>query len=158
MHYEEMASTRAVRGSEVASADLPSAWRNGAVVLAITASITLAALLVAAQAGMELEFDRVDGRNARVRPGIGVLTLVLAVLAGTTLLATVGRRSEKAWKGVAWAGLLLSLLSTAAPLSSSAGAGVTALLVSLHVLAGVTWFVVLMRAVRQTRSNDLQDR
>ncbi len=156
-----MAPTRAPRadsGSQVESADLPSAWRNGAVVLAITASITLVALLVAAQAGMELDFDRVDGRNARVRPGIGVLTLVLSVLIGTALLDFVGRRSEKAWKGVAWAGLLLGLLSTAAPLSSSAGPGVTALLVSLHVLAGVTWFVVLMRAVRQQRSSDLQDR
>ncbi len=155
-----MASTRSeppVTDSQVAPADLPSAWRNGGIVLAITASITLVALLVAVQAGMELRFDRVDGRNARVRPGIGVVTLVITVLVGTALLDLVGRRSEKAWKGVAWAGLVISLLSTAAPLSSTADPGVTALLVSLHVLAGVTWFVVLMRAVRQTRSNDLQD-
>ena len=154
-----MALTQARRSRRVIHVEpdqLPSAWKNGAVVLAVTASITLVALVVAAQAGMQLDFDRVDGRKVSVRPGIGVISLALGVLVGTALLDLIGRRSPRAWMGVAWAGLAFGILSTAAPLSSTAGTGVTTLLVSLHVLAGVTWFTVLTRSLRRAPAGDLQ--
>lgn len=123
--------------------ELPSVARTAAWAMASCLGVTLLLLVVANVAGADLRVLRLDGRTVGVTPSSVVVTVLLAVLAGTILLMAVGRRSRRAWVGVAVVGLLVALLSAVSPLLSEAGPVATVALVSMHITCGLAWFTVL---------------
>ncbi len=123
--------------------ELPSVARTFAWAMASCLGVTLLLLVVANVAGADLGVLRLDGRAVSVTPSSVVVTVMLAVLVGTILLMAVGRRSRRAWVGVAVAGLVVALLSAVSPLLSEAGPVATVALVSMHVACGLVWFTVL---------------
>lgn len=124
--------------------DLPSVARTGAWALAACLGATLLLLLLAASvAGAEPEVVRLDGRSVVVTASSVAVTVLLSVLAGIVLLGLVGRRSRRAWIGVAVGGLVVALLSTVSPLLSQAGPVATVALVAMHVACGLVWLTAL---------------
>jgi hypothetical protein len=131
--------------------ETPSVARAAAWALGGCLGVTLLLLLVATVGGADLDVLRSDGRTVTVTPSAVVVTVMLAVLAGTLLLATLGRRSRRTWTAVAVMGLVLGLASVVAPLSSEATGRTTFVLVAMHVACALVWFTVLTTLLRRTR-------
>lgn len=125
-----------------------SSWRPaiGAALAIVVANLVVLSL------GRLLGADMVVASSAGeppVRVGVGpvVLMSVGPALLGGVVLRFVRRRGVLAWRVVGWLGLALGLASTAMPLSVVATSATTATLALMHVVAGLTWFTAMHRAV-----------
>ena len=141
------APTRATK--EGVDADVPSVGLAAAWALGGCLAVSLVLLLVATVGGAELEVVRADGRTVAVTASTVVVTVLLAVLAGTAALGLVGRRSRRAWTAVAVGGLVVGLASVVSPLTSQGPAWTLVLLASMHVLCGLVWCTVLVALLRR---------
>lgn len=133
-----------------ADPDLPSVARTATWALGACLAVPMALFAAASFAGTPLDVVRSDGREVVVTSGTVAISVLLAVGAGTVLLALVGRRSRRAWLGVAAAGTVVGVASTAAPLTSTAAPVTIALLVAMHVLCGLVWTTVLVSVLRRS--------
>lgn len=129
--------------------ELPSVAKAATWALGACLAVPMTLFAAASFAGTPLDVVRSDGREVTVTSGTVGVTVLLAVGAGTLLLASVGRRSRRAWLGVAAAGAVVGIASTAAPLTSTAAPVTTTLLVAMHVLCGLVWATVLVSLLRR---------
>ncbi len=118
--------------------------RGLAVVAATAATLTVWTVAVPV-AGVNLKADTGSG-PATVTALAVVLTTVLAGLAAWGVLALLERFTRRAvmiWPGVATAVLAVSLLG---PVGSGVGAGATAALVSMHLIAAAVLVPTMARS------------
>lgn len=134
--------TRALAGER--REPLPPVARAGLWFLWASVACCLLLLYVAAVAGADLRVVTRDGDVVPITFGSVVTALLVAALTGLAALALVGRRSRRAWTGVAVAGLGVGLCSAAAPLAVETGALTAAILVTMHVVSAALWFAVLV--------------
>lgn len=132
-----------------AGSDLPSVAKTATWALGACLAVPMALFAAASFAGTPLDVVRSDGREVAVTSGTVAVSVLLAVGIGTLLLALVGRRSRRAWLGVAAAGTVAGIVSTAAPLTSTGAPVTIALLVAMHVLCGLVWTTVLVSLLRR---------
>ncbi len=142
-------STATPNRQERVDGDVPSVGLAAAWALGGCLGVSLLLLLVATVGGAELEVVRADGRTVAVTASTVVVTVLLAVLAGTVALGLVGRRSRRAWTAVAVGGLAVGVVSVLSPLTSEGPAWTLALLASMHVLCGLVWCTVLVALLRR---------
>jgi hypothetical protein len=129
------------------SPNVAHAARIGVVAAGTALVANLAALGVATLAGATMLVRQGAGQPAmRISIALVVVTTLVPVLAGTLLLIPARGWGARGWRAVAAVGLALGLLSVALPLSTQASPGTHLALVSMHVIAGVTWFVVVRGA------------
>jgi Family of unknown function (DUF6069) len=83
-----------------------------------------------------------------IGPELVVVTAIVPLVPATLLLAAVRRRGPKGWRLLATTGLAVGVVSAAGPLLSTATPGTKAVLVSMHVVTGLIWFVLVRRAAR----------
>jgi Family of unknown function (DUF6069) len=75
-----------------------------------------------------------------------IVTTLFPVLIGTLALIPARRWGSRGWRALAAAGLALGVLSVVLPLAMEAGPGTRLALASMHVIAGLTWFLIVRRA------------
>jgi hypothetical protein len=120
--------------------------RSRVLAIGAAAAATFTVWTVAAGVcGVDLVVDTGSGHTV-VTPSAVVLSTVVAGLAGWALLALVerlARRPAAVWSGIAGAVLLISLLG---PLGSAVGAGATAALIAMHLVAGAALIPIMSRS------------
>jgi uncharacterized protein DUF6069 len=101
-------------------------------------------------AGVDLMVDTGSGRTAVTAAAVLIVTMV-AGLAAWGLLAVVERVTQRAamiWSSIAGAVLSVSLLG---PFGSAVGAGATAALVAMHLVAGAVLIPIMARSSVECR-------
>jgi hypothetical protein len=127
-----------------------SALRAGLLVGLIALAGNLLVYAVARLADVNLEVAQPNSDSSQVVGVAEVAGMTIgALVLGALLLVAVARWHPGAWRAVAWLGLALGLLTVPMPLSMEAETAVKVTLASMHVIAGVAWFVVLMARDRR---------
>jgi hypothetical protein len=109
-----------------------------------------ATFIVWTLAGVDLVVDTGSGRTAVTAAAVLIVTMV-AGLAAWGLLALVERVTQRAamvWSWIAGATLVVSLLG---PFGSAVGAGATAALVAMHLVAGAALIPIMARTSVECR-------
>ncbi len=78
-----------------------------------------------------------------------VVTTVLPLFVGTVLLLLARRWRLRGWLTLAVAGLVIGFISVVMPFSVPAEIGTRLALGLMHIITGVTWYVVVRRAAAQ---------
>lgn len=118
---------------------------GAAAVVAVVANVAVYAI----GRGLGADFAAApSGRQGlTIGAGLVLLTTVVPLVPAGVALAVASRWGAKGWRVVAWVGLAIGVLSVVMPLTIEATAGTKSALVLMHVLTGVTWFVVVRRSV-----------
>lgn len=121
--------------------------RTGMTSLAVALAANLVILAVARLLGADMTVHR-PGAGSPMTIGIGPVTVatVLPVLIATLLLLPLRRRVARAWRPMAYAGLVVGLLSVVLPFTVVAEGDTRTSLAAMHVVTGLVWFVVVGRA------------
>lgn len=130
----------------------PSAWRAGVVTAALAAAANLLLYVLARLTGTDFTVATGGREPMEIGPLLVVVNVVAATLVGTLLLATTARRSDRAWRVLAWTGLAFGVLSMVAPLTASGSAGAKLVLAGMHLSTGIVWYSVVTRSVRNHTS------
>lgn len=123
------------------------AWRAGLTAIAGALVTNVIVVVVARALGADM-LVRTDLTQPAMAVGFGMVALltVVPMLLGTLLLLPLRRRGAKAWRVLAVVGLVVALVTVPAPFTVLAQAGTQVALASMHVVAGVAWFVAVTRA------------
>jgi hypothetical protein len=123
------------------------AARAGATSAGVAIAVNLAALGVATLAGADMVVRvSVSQPAMHISGPVVAVTVLVPVLAGTLLLIPARRWGARGWRALATAGLALGVLSVVTPLAVEAASGTRLALASMHLISGVTWFLVVRRA------------
>lgn len=135
--------------------DTRSAWRTAVTAgLAISAT-NLVVLWLGHRLGADMQVARSTGEvGTQVGVGSVVLMSLAPMILGWLALRLAARRGVRAWRGVAWLGLALGLLTVPMPVSVTATTGTSTTLASMHVVAGLVWFAAVRRSAFVPRSSD----
>jgi len=115
----------------------------------VAVALNLVVLAVLAATGADLAVVVPGGPGAITIDAIAVILATLAPLLLAGLIAIlITRRLPAAQRWLAWAGLLVALVSIVAPLTLQADAATRAGLAVMHVVAGIAWFVALTAPAR----------
>lgn len=124
--------------------------RAAAKTAGTTAGLVVVANLVVYAIGRALGADFAvvpsEGRGLTIGAGLVFVTSVVPLLLGGVGLTIASRWGTAGWRVLAWVGLAIGVLSVVMPLTTEATAGTKAALAVMHVLTGVTWFVVVRRS------------
>lgn len=90
----------------------------------------------------------VSGDTQAIGLGMVAAMTVVPFLLGALLLLATRRSAARVWPALAWAGLVLGVLSVAAPLSAEADTGVKVLLSLMHLAAAAGWFTAVRALAR----------
>lgn len=129
------------------SPNLAGAARAGATSAGVAIAANLAVLGVATLAGADMVVRQGASQPAmHISSLLVAVTVLVPVLAGTLLLIPARRWGARGWLALAAAGLALGVLSVVMPLAMEAEPGTRLALASMHVISGVSWFLVVRRA------------
>jgi hypothetical protein len=139
------AATAALATSErTSSAFNPSTrytWRTGLTSIGIALAANLTVLGVALLVGAEMVAAQTSISGLFV-----AATTVVPLLAATLVLLPLRRWGARAWRVLATTGLAIGLVSSRASFTVSAENSTRAALAAMHLITGVTWFVIVRRA------------
>jgi Family of unknown function (DUF6069) len=125
------------------------AWRTGSWAAGLGCAADLLLLGIGVLAGADMNVQPPGSTSAlAIGPELVVVTAIVPLVPATLLLAAVRRRGPKGWRLLATTGLAVGVVSAAGPLLSTATPGTKAVLVSMHVVTGLIWFVLVRRAAR----------
>lgn len=147
-------TSSAVTAQPQLAASSGDTWRTGLLSIAIALPANLLVLGLARLAGADMQV-RPDRTAAAMTIGIGLVTVstVLPMLLATTALLPLRRWGPRAWHALAWTGLVIGLVTIPVPFTMVSEWSTQAALALLHVVAGLSWFVVVRRSAR-AREND----
>lgn len=128
-----------------------SSWRTGVVVFAIAATVDLVILGVVRLAGADMTATPSGGQTMTIGIGAILLALLVTITIGTVVLAFVARTHESRWRLMATVGLVIGVVSIAAPLTAEATIGTKVALASMHVTPALIWFAALRRPMTLRR-------
>lgn len=138
-----------IEGRAVQRASARTAASAGALAAGIAVVVNLVVLLLARVAGADMIAEP-PGQSAMPIGVIQVVAITIgASVVGVVLLLVLRSRAPRAWNVVAIVGLAFGVLSAPAPLTVEATPGTQAALALMHVVAGISWYVVVRRAARQ---------
>jgi Family of unknown function (DUF6069) len=124
--------------------------RSGATSAGLAIATNLAVLGFATLAGADMVVRQSASQPAMQISSLSVaVTILVPVLAGTLLLIPARRWGARGWRALSTAGLALGVLSVVLPLVMEAEPGTRLALASMHVIAGVSWFLVVRRAANR---------
>jgi hypothetical protein len=134
------------------SPSVAGAARAGATSAGVAIAADLAVLGVATLAGADMVVRQSASQAAmRISGPVVAVTVLVPVFAGTLLLIAARRWGARGWRAVAAAGLALGVVSIVMPLAMEAAPGTRLALASMHVISGVSWFLVVRRAATRFR-------
>lgn len=138
-----------VRAHPRFAASSPDTWRTGLLSIAVAVTANLLILGLARLAGADMQV-RPDPSMPAMTIGIGLVAVstVLPMLLASVALLPLRRWGSRAWRALAWTGLVVGLLTVPAPLTMVAEGTTQAALALMHVIAGLSWFVVVRRSAR----------
>lgn len=108
--------------------------------LGIGAALVVNALVFLAGGALGATFDVGQAQPASL-VAVAVSTVVPLAL-GLVVVALVARRRPAFRRFAAWAGLMVAVLSTAAPLTMAAETTTALTLATMHLVVGATWFTL----------------
>lgn len=126
------------------------AWGTGGSALLVAIAVNLVALVVARIAGAEMLVSPSGGEAMEINGWLVFATTVVPLLIASVLLYLARRHRPRSWQVLAVVGLAVAVLTTAMPLSATATTGTKTALVLMHLLTGLVWFVLVMRAATDT--------
>jgi hypothetical protein len=129
------------------SPDVADAARAGATSAGVAIAANLAVFGVATLAGADMVVRQSASQPAmHISSLLVTVTVLVPVLAGTLLLLPARRWGTRGWLALAAAGMALGVLSVVIPLAMEVEPGTRLTLASMHVITGVSWFLVVRRA------------
>ncbi|GEA86558.1 DUF6069 family protein [Cellulomonas cellasea] len=122
-------------------------WRTGLVAAGIAGLANLVVLAVAGALGADLLVRQTpDAAANEVTFGMVAVMSVAPIVLATVVLLVLRRWGAWAWRALAAVGLALGLLTVPMPFAVDATTGTQVALATMHVVAGVVWFVLVRRA------------
>ncbi|MBB2922289.1 DUF6069 family protein [Cellulomonas cellasea] len=122
-------------------------WRTGLVAAGIAGLANLVVLAVAGALGADLLVRQTpDAAATEVTFGMVAVMSVAPIVLATVVLLVLRRWGARAWRALAAVGLALGLLTVPMPFTVDATTGTQVALATMHVVAGVVWFVLVRRA------------
>lgn len=124
-------------------------WRTGLLSIAVALTANLVLLGLALLAGAEMQVRR-DPTGVAVTIGVGLVAVstVLPMLLATLALLPLRRWGPLAWRALALAGLVVGLATVPAPFTMMAQRETQTALALMHILAGLSWFLVVRRSAQ----------
>ena len=124
-----------------------STWRAGLTSATAALAVNAVVFATARAAGADMLVRHTIGEPPMVI-GLGtVAVMTLAPMVAATLLLLVLRRwGRRSWRALAVIGLVIGLVTVPAPFTVFADTATRGALALMHVVAGVSWFVVVRRA------------
>lgn len=118
----------------------PATLAPARAALGVAAALVVNALLFVAGGALGATFDVGQAQPASL-VAVAISTVVPLAL-GLVVVGLVARRRPGFRRVAAWAGLVVAVLSTAAPLTMAADTATSVTLALMHLVVGVTWFAL----------------
>jgi len=125
-----------------ASATTPFSRGRFAIVVSAAAVVNLVVFFVGSAAGASMVVN--TGATTQLIALLPVVATVVPLALAGVVTWLVARRLPVLRVVAGWAGAVIALCSTAAPLIMSSDAATGLALAVMHVVAGVAWFVAIM--------------
>lgn len=118
-------------------------------IIAVLANVLI--WVTATAAGVNFVVDLPPSTSIRIGIALVAAVTMIAVLLGGIALAITARRWNRAPVFLGRLGLAIGVLTTTMPLTAAAEPGTKVALVSMHLLTGSTWWLVLHHAATERR-------
>lgn len=118
-------------------------------IIAILANVLI--YIVATAVGVNFVVDLPPSTPIRIGIAFVAAVTMIGVLLGGIALAIATRRWNRAPVFLGWLGLAIGVLTTTMPLMTAAEPGTKFALMSMHLITGSTWWLVLRHAGTERR-------
>lgn len=127
---------------------IPQALLAGLKAAVLSLVVNLATLALGRVAGADLLVTPPGAGTSEVGPATVALMTLGPLLLGTLALVVADRWAARGWRFLAWAGLVIAVVSVVMPLTVTASTATHLTLAPMHLVVGAAWFASVRRGIR----------